>query len=147
MDKQALKTRMLTLEQAELDHAREKYAAFLADARLDPTEPHETDEISRAEFAGEMAEAFDQPVHDHAEKLAYLKALDFAPSRAVGEGAVVRIGQRWFVIAVSTARFDFDGDTLMGISTGAPIYAEIEGLARGDSFTFNGRQMSVEELY
>lgn len=146
MDKAALKERMLALEEAELAHAREKYAEFISDARLDRTESHESDEISRAEFAGEMAEAFDQPVHDHLEKLSHLKALDFGPKTEVGEGAVVRLGQRWFVVAVSTARFEHDGETLMGISTAAPIYGAMEGLAEGESFTFNGREMVVETL-
>ena len=49
--------------------------------------------------------------------------MDFAPKSKVEEGAAVKLGGRFFVIAVSTA-FVCDGNEIMGISTQAPIYAE-----------------------
>lgn len=146
MDKQALKSRMLELEESELAQAREHYVEHIAEARLDRTEAHEVDDVSRAEAEGELAEAFDQPIHAHTEKLAYLRTMDFAPRDDIGEGAVVRLDGRWLVVAVSTTRFEFGDQTLMGISTAAPVYKAMEGLRAGDSFRLNGRDVSVDEV-
>lgn len=143
MDKQALKARMMELEAQELAHAREQYAEFIASARLDRTEPHEIDEISQATMAGDLAEAFDQPVQEHSEKLAVLEEMEFGPCDSVREGAVVQLEDRWFVISISTARFDFDGKTFMGISTAAPIYEDLEGSKAGDTVTFRDQKLKV----
>lgn len=147
MDKAGLRQRMLELEQAELDHAREKYVSFIADAKIDRSEPVETGDAALAEAAGELAEAFDQPVHVHADKLAHLREIDFGPKTVVEEGAVVRFGGRNFVVSVSTARFEHDGESFMGISTQAPIYDALRGLGAGDTAQFNGREIEIEAVW
>ena len=60
--------------------------------------------------------------------------------------AVVKLGGRYFVISVSTGKFLCDGNELMGISTEAPIYAELEGRRAGDAISFNGRELVIEEV-
>ena len=47
----------------------------------------------------------------------------FGPKSKVEEGAVVKLGRRFFIIAVSTGKFMCDGNEIMGISTQAPIHA------------------------
>jgi hypothetical protein len=47
----------------------------------------------------------------------------FGPKSKVEEGAVVNLGGRFFIIAVSTGKFMCDGNEIMGISTQAPIHA------------------------
>jgi hypothetical protein len=39
-----------------------------------------------------------------------------------------------------------DGNEIMGISTQAPIYAELEGKRAGDAISFNGRELVIEEV-
>jgi hypothetical protein len=146
MNKQAIKTTMLALEEAELSYAKEKYQSYLASAHLDSREPLESDELAQAEIASDLAEAFDQPIHAHDEKVARLKRIDFGTKTHVEEGAVVKLSGRYFVISVSTSRFTCEGETLMGISTMAPIYEVMEGKSAGDSCEFNGRQVVIEEV-
>ena len=43
MDKSKLRDRMLALEEAELEHAVEKYRVFMGYARIDGSEPIEAD--------------------------------------------------------------------------------------------------------
>jgi hypothetical protein len=62
------------------------------------------------------------------------------------EGAVVKLGGRFFVIAVSTGKFMCDGNEIMGISTQGPIYAGLEGKRPGDAISFNGRELVIEEV-
>ncbi|MCV6596382.1 MAG: hypothetical protein OIF40_04770 [Mangrovicoccus sp.] len=143
IDKLRLRDAMLALEEAELAHAREAYEEYLSEAKIDHSEPIGRGEQVQAEAAGELAAALDQPVHDHAEKLARLREIDFGPKTTVGEGAAIDIGGKLFVIAVSTSKFTCDGAQVMGISPQAPLYKALEGLSAGESASVNGRQVTV----
>lgn len=146
MDKNIVKQTMLSLEARDLESAREKYLEYVGSARLDRSEPIEDDEQAQAELASDLSEAFDDILHSHADKTEKLAATDFGPKSKVEEGAIVKLGGRFFVIGVSTGRFLCDGNELMGISTQAPIYAELEGKRAGDVISFNGRELVVEEV-
>lgn len=65
MDKNIIKQTMLSLEVAALQSAREKYFDYVADARLDRSEPVESDKQAQAEIASALSEALDDTVHDH----------------------------------------------------------------------------------
>jgi hypothetical protein len=146
MDKEQVKQAMLELEQQQFNTSRDAYLGYVASARLDPTEPIENDELAQASFARDLSEAFDEPVHAHADKIARLRQIDFGPKLAVSEGAIVRIAGRQFVIAVATDRFSCDGQELMGISAQAPLYAAIEGKRTGETCSFNGRSITIEAV-
>ena len=62
----------------------------------------------------------------------------------VTEGALVRLSGRYFIIAVSTAKFTCQGQEIMGISTMAPIFEEIEGARAGETVDFKGRSFLIE---
>jgi hypothetical protein len=144
MDKQRVKQTMLDLEQQQFNASQERYLSFVSSARLDRTEPIETDERAQAEFASDLSEAFDQPVHAHADKIAMLREIDFGPKDKVAEGAIVKLMDRHFVIAVATDRFDCDGTELMGVSLQAPLFRALEGKSAGDACTFNGRRLVID---
>lgn len=146
MDKTILKQTMLSLEARDLESATEEYLEYVGSARLDRSEPIEDDEQAQAELASDLSEAFDDTVHSHSEKLEKLAAMDFGPKSKVEEGAVVKLSGRFFVIAVSTGKFVCDGNEMMGISTQAPIYAEMEGKRAGDAISFNGRKLVIESV-
>ena len=109
MDKNIIKETMLSLEGAALQSAREKYFDYVADARLDRSEPIESDEQAQAEIASDLSEALDDTLHDHTDKLDKLREVDFGPKPIVTEEALVRLSGRYFVIAVSTSKFTCDG--------------------------------------
>jgi hypothetical protein len=134
---------MLELEQQQFEASKEAYLDYVSSARLDRTEPIETDELAQAAFARDLSEAFDEPVHAHAEKIAKLQRIDFGPKSIVEEGAIIRVAGRQFVVAVATDRFSCDGIELMGISTAAPLYSAIEGRRAGETFNFNGRDLKI----
>jgi hypothetical protein len=146
MDKERVKQTMLELEKQQFDTSRSAYLGFVSSARLDRTEPIETDELAQAAFASDLSEAFDEPVHAHAEKIAKLERIDFGPKSAVEEGAIVKVAGRQFVVAVATDRFTCDGNELMGISAASPLYAAIEGKQAGETSKFNGREITIETV-
>lgn len=146
MDKERVKQAMLRLEQQQFEASKESYLGFVSSARLDRSEPIENDELAQAAFARDLSEAFDEPVHDHADKIAKLQRIDFGPKTAIAEGAIVSIAGREFVVAVATDRFGCDGHELMGISAQAPLYAAIEGKKAGETAFFNGRDIEIEAV-
>ncbi|MBB3148501.1 hypothetical protein FHS21_004949 [Phyllobacterium trifolii] len=146
MDKHLIRETMLSLETSALQSAREKYLDYVASALLDRSEPIENDEQAQAEMASHLSEALDDTVHDHTDKIAQLEMIDFGSKSRVEEGALIKLSGHHFVIAVSTGKFSCDGREVMGISTMAPIYAEIKGLRAGESLRFKGRKLVVEEV-
>ena len=145
-NKDHLRDTMLSLETAALRSARENYLNYVSTARVDRTEPVENDELAQAEVASDFAEALDDTLDDYADKLEKLRTIDFGPKSTVGEGAVVKLSGRYFVIAVSTGKFTCRGREFMGISTMAPIFEAIEGARAGETVRFNGRDLIVEEV-
>lgn len=149
-DRQALKTalaaRMLALEEAELAAAREHYERFLRESRLDDRETHDTTDLAEARENADLAAAFDHPVHTHTAKIEAIKNTDFSPTDTVRPGAVVGFGGKHFVVCVSTAKFDCGGTTYMGISTQSPIYRAMADLQAGDTFAFNGREVTLDDV-
>jgi hypothetical protein len=146
MDKNMIKETMLSLEIAALESARDKYFDYVADARLDRSEPIEDDEQAQAEIASDLSEALDDTLHDRTDKLDRLREVDFGPKSTVTEGALVRLSGRYFVIAVSTSKFTCDGREVMGISTMAPIFEAIKGARAGETVEFNGRNLVIEDV-
>lgn len=146
MDKERVKQTMLELEQQLFEASKVAYLDYVSSARLDRTEPIENDELAQAAFARDLSEAFDEPVHAHADKIAKLQRIDFGPKSAVEEGAIIKVAGRQFVVAVATDRFTCNGHELMGISAAAPLYAAIEGKRTGDTCNFNGREIRIEAV-
>jgi transcription elongation GreA/GreB family factor len=145
--KARLRDRMHQLEEDELATAIAHYERFLAEAVLDDREQHDNSEIAEAREHADLAVAFDHPVHTHQAKLGVIEATDFGVTDVVGPGAVVSFGGRSFVVAVSTSKFDCEGETYMGISIQSPIYKAMAGLGEGDSFTFNGREITLDRVF
>ena len=146
LDKNIIKETMLSLEAAALRGAREEYFDYVADARLDRSEPIENDEQAQAEIASDFSEALDDTVRDHTGKLEKLNTIDFGSKATISEGALVRLSGRYFIIAVSTSKFICEGLEIMGISTMAPIFEAIEGARAGETVEFNGRKLLIEEV-
>ncbi|WP_108259946.1 hypothetical protein [Mangrovicoccus ximenensis] len=146
MDKQALRDRMMALETAELEDDQGFFADFVAGSELDEETPSDHDEEGRAEQAADMVAALENPIAAHQAKIERLRDIDFGPKDTVEEGAAVLVDGRWLVVAVATTEFDFGGDPCMGISATAPVFEQMQGLARGDRFRMGGRERRIEAV-
>lgn len=142
--KKAVHDKMLALEENELATAKEHYERFLKESKLDDREGHDNSELAEARENADLAAAFDHPVHTHQAKIDAIETTDFSVTDTVCPGAVVAFGDRRFVIAVSTTKFELNGETYMGISVQSPIFKAMDGLEAGDSFSHNGRQITLD---
>ncbi len=146
MDKTAIRARLLSLEEAELQNTQTAYQDYVASAKLNWGEHYDDGEESQAERARFLSEQLECPLHSHAQKIEILNRVDFGPKTKVEPGAVVRFGDKRFIIAVATSPFSVGDQQFVGLSTHAPIYELIEGLSAGDIFQFRGRNQVVEEV-
>ncbi|MEY8830351.1 hypothetical protein AB9K34_18395 [Sedimentitalea sp. XS_ASV28] len=144
--KKALRDKLMTLEEGELAEAKAHYESFLREAQLDDREAHDKDDIADARENADLAAAFDHPVHAHHAKIDVIENTDFSVTDRVRPGAVVSFNGRHFVVVVSTTKFECNGVTYMGISTQSPIYKAIDGLGKGDRFTFNGSEITLDDV-
>ncbi|MDN3690756.1 hypothetical protein [Cyclobacterium jeungdonense] len=62
-------------------------------------------------------------------------------------GAIVKTDKMTFFPSVSIENFEVDGENLFGISREAPIYAEMKGKKKGDSFSMNGRTYKILDVF
>jgi len=147
MNKTCVRETMLALTEQELEHAAEKYGKFLQGTQVVDNEPIELDEQAQAKWQADLAEAFEQPVHNAEDKLAAIRKIDFGPKGQVEPGAIVCVDGKHFIIGVSTDSFECEGTQIMGLSTQAPIYSALEGLEQGDTAKFRGRQMEIRAIY
>lgn len=146
MNKEDIRRVMVALEARQFACTRKAYLDYLAASRLEDDEATVIDEQAQAEFAAELSQSFDQPLHDHESKLAKLRSIDFSPKSQVAEGAVVRLLDRFFVVAVATDRFTYDTHELMGISVEAPIFQAMKGRSAGETFQLNGRLLRIDDV-
>jgi hypothetical protein len=62
-------------------------------------------------------------------------------------GAVVVTNSRTFYICVSIEDFTVNGTKLFGMSTKAPLYQTMHGLKKGDTFGYNEKSYSIDDVY
>ena len=146
LSKTSLQTTIMSLEEAQLRQSRDAYAAYLAGARRDRTEPADQDQASQEFGNAEVAEYFEGPSRTHEAALRRLKSIDFGPKTRVEEGAAGQVDGQWFVVCVATQAFVCGGQTYMGISTEAPIYGALEGARAGDTVEFRGRVWRIQAV-
>lgn len=146
MNKVFLKNTMLSLEVEGLGYTKRAYSEYLHGSARDYSEPVDQDQFSHEFNDAELAQAFECPLHGHSEAIAKLNKIDFGAKTEVEEGAAVRFGGRWFVIAVATSAFDYDGTSFIGMSKDAPIFTAIEGKRAGELFEFDGKEMRIEAV-
>jgi transcription elongation GreA/GreB family factor len=146
LSKTSLQTTIRNLQEAQLQQSRAAYAAYLAGARRDRSEPVDQDQASQEFGSAELAEYFEGPTRTHEAALRHLQSIDFGPKSRVEEGAAVQVDDRWYVVGVATQAFVCDGQTYMGISTGAPIYQALAGATAGDDIEFRGRRWKIQAV-
>ncbi len=68
-------------------------------------------------------------------------------NKKVESGAMVITNHLNFYISVSVEKIDIERELIYGISTKAPIYFAMEGLEKGNTFTFNNKTYEIEDVY
>ena len=74
------------------------------------------------------------------DKEHYTEEIDF--------GSVVETSENYYFISAALGKIIMDdGSTIYAISTDAPIYKEMKGMKKGDSFTFNEKEHKILNVH
>lgn len=65
----------------------------------------------------------------------------------IAEGAVVVTDQRTFFVSTSIEAVDVNEKSVFGLSTHAPIYAEMKGKKAGDKIQYHGLNYQILDVY
>jgi len=146
IDKSSLKRKMLELEAEVIAAAEQGYQEWLGEVRIDRDETVDEDDLAQASTSTTLAEQYEQQVHDHRQHLEQIEATSFESRTRVEPGAIVKLAHssRHLIVAAATAGFECDGVDYLGVSPDAPIVRAMEDLEQGDTFEFQGREMTIE---
>ncbi len=139
--------------QACLEKQEELIAGFerrVSETRTDAYSRQESASQSESRTPGkiELLAKFESELEFARMEMEYLKTLDTSGVNSIVQpGAVVVTNQRTFFIGVSSEKIEVDGSEVFGISTKAPIYGVMQGLAKGDTFEYNDTAYVIKNLY
>ncbi len=146
MNKIKLKEALIKLELDSIGKANMYHEEFLTGNLLNRDDVVDADDQSHQSASLEVSEGLDDQLHEHEEHLRLIKSISFEPTDTVKLGAVVSVNGRCMVVAVPKSKFSIEGQDFIGISTKAPIYAQMVGKKAGDEFTFNNMNFTIEAV-
>jgi hypothetical protein len=147
IDKAKLRAKLLEIEYESTKEAEGEYNAHLEGARPDLNETTDQGQRSQEEQSGVEAHRFEEQVHLHQGHRTLIETLDFGPTEVVRPGALVKVNDRYFVIAVPAPILRIGGIEISGISSDSPLFQAMEGLRAGNEFEWNGQIVAVKEVY
>lgn len=130
---------------AEQAEANAEGAAALVDER-DLSGEHRVDDVSQEEEAGDLTGLAEQAEAAESDEVEAAKALDVSATDTVRPGAVIEMDGAHFVVGVPSSAFTSGGVEYTGLSTDAPIYAELEGKKAADTFSFNDIEHTITSV-
>jgi hypothetical protein len=146
-DKTRLRETLLGMERADIAAAQRSYAAYFGEATAAGDhiiDPEHAATVVRDRPVAERIEALE---HEHEHHVETITGISFEPSDKVGPGAVVQVDDRFVVVAVPTAEFEYGDVRMIGISTRAPLFGAMKGLRVGDTFELNQRTHTIRGLW
>lgn len=142
--KQRVKEALTAQDAAQIQSSGETVAVEGSAAELDPDSSFSVDDQSQSDEDGELHGLINAAEEQQKANLAELEALDFGPKSIVEPGAIIAFGGGHYVVGAVASAFEADGVTYEGIAADSPIYAVIQGLKQGDSFSFNGHDHTLD---
>ena len=147
MNKKELKKFLIKNEYHTIENTEERLLEFVKGTMLNRNDVIDQDDQSHHRQEERLREKLDEQVHVHLHHLEEIEALSFNASDVVEPGAVIKVNDRYMVIATADGNFKFDGKDFISISTKAPIYQCMMGKKKGDMCSFNNNDFKIEEIY
>lgn len=83
-----------------------------------------------------------------AQKLVeHLGKLDTSDSKVAKPGSLISSSEGYYFIGIPLGKVDFNGETVFCISTISPFGKAILGVASNTSFAFQGRHVTIIEIF
>lgn len=144
--KARVKEALLAQAHGRLAALRESASAGAFAAEVDQDSSFSVDDLSLADAAGNFTGLLEESAATQQATIDRIEKLNFETAQQVSPGAIVGFGGERFIVGAGGVDLECDGVAYQGISTDAPIYAAIQGLALGDTFEFRGRTQRIDLL-
>jgi len=146
MDKLKLKQHLIDAELNLLNEAKKDLDEYKSENSLDNDNVKDLDDLAHSEASASFEHDLIRRVQVHSENLQLIKDISFAECTEVKPGAIVKVNQVYFIISSAKKPFTFDGKTMEGISTEAPIYKMMSGKKVGNSYSFHNQEYTIQEI-
>ena len=146
INKAKLRALLLQLEALSIADSTGLYQSHLDIARLDLSEPNDQGQRSQQEQSAVEAQRFEEQSRLHQKHRNVIEALPFGSTAVVEPGAVVKVNNRYFVIAVPTQVISIDGIDIVGSSVESPLYEAMAGLRGRETFEFRQKTFMVGDV-
>lgn len=144
--KSAILAASLARQEDLIRHYDQRLEEISADAYTHAETPSQTDEGSTS--AEDLIEAMGKELLFVKSELEILRSIDPENGAdSVERGAVVITDRRTFFISVSSEEMEINGNKVFGMSERAPLYNQMKGLKKGDSFAFNNMSYQIIDVY
>jgi len=123
---------------------RSNQHALTSETKSSAGDKHET---GRAMLQLEMEKASQQLEGIHQMKIIVDKISIDSTSEIIRLGSLVITDQIHYFIAISVGEITLSGKSYFAISPGSPIGKLMLGKKVGDEFVFNGKTLTIQEIY
>ncbi|UAY56011.1 hypothetical protein [Arachidicoccus terrestris] len=147
MDKIHLKANLIKAHEQTIQGLKEDYANLQTEGNLNLEDVRDLDDNSHREQAEEYLYALERQISQRETELRQLRNLDFGKKDAVTEGAVALVNGNYYIIGIPACQFDLDGKHYIAMSPDAPFYEQLMGRRQNDSFLFQEKQFTVENIF
>lgn len=144
-DKTAIVDQFKTELKASIDSAREQ-ENNLVESSQSEEEFGRDSLVSKKEEMMEDVNTFNIIENTSEDHLMALTALEIKECDSVGFGALVNTDIGCFLILNAMKGIQYKGDNIIGISMQAPVYKELEGKKKGDSFQIQGKSHTINSV-
>jgi transcription elongation GreA/GreB family factor len=153
MEKIAFKKAVLTAAKAKQAQIIDDFKVRINDLNdiehVEDEDQHDLDQQAANQSSKEMVAILTKELRFAEEEMNLLQRM-LVPDHAVDEvvlGAIVETDAYIFYPSVSLERFEAAGKQLFGLSKKAPLFAEMKGKKKGETFSYNGINYTINAVY
>lgn len=92
-------------------------------------------------------ELYARQVQEGMESLAVLNRISVGENNSIKLGSVVKTDKMNYFISISLGKVQVNGDSFIAISTDAPVYQEMAGKKKGETFTFRNDTVKITDVF
>jgi hypothetical protein len=147
MDKILFKEVLLKKQETVIQEFIEKIETVHSMVDLDEENTMDPEDFSHQYESGEMEQLIRVQLSKAKSNLERIRSMNFDQKKSVGVGAIVMTNNLNFFIGMATVPFKFENNDFIGISLESPIFPMMAGKVVNDSFSYGGKNYTIESIY
>lgn len=147
MNKQIIKNYLLEQQSNLIAELKERTQTLHTMVDLDEGDTLDPEDFSHQYESQELEQMIKVQQNRASRGLEVLASLDISPKSCVETGAIIETDSLHFFIGYPTIPFEMDEKRFVGVSTGSPIYAIMNGKRKGEQFAYAGKTYNIINIF